>query len=199
MRERRTVGVMSSHSLVRLGIAQILKDAGHQLSELESYSVPRSTKTVSTYVLDLDHATDDTQTIVSQLRGVIADGYLVVIGTPMRIAASANHFANAELETARLDAAMLRAAVIGKPPRGSSELSRAHRLWADITRRQRDVLRWLAIGLDNPTIADHLGIGERAVKAHISALLELFDVSNRTKLALLANQAGLRPPRRGGR
>jgi DNA-binding NarL/FixJ family response regulator len=77
----------------------------------------------------------------------------------------------------------------------SAEVLRQHRLWAAVTPRQRDVLRWLATGIDNQAIARKLRIGERSVKAHLSMLLENFGVSNRTQLALIANHAGLRPPR----
>ena len=69
-----------------------------------------------------------------------------------------------------------------------------HRNWSRITARQRDVMRWLAMGLDNAAIGQKLRIGERAVKAHISSLLALFGLANRTQLALLADRAGLRPP-----
>ena len=41
----------------------------------------------------------------------------------------------------------------------------------ELTPRQRDILRWLSSGADNSTIARHLRISERAVKAHISNLL----------------------------
>jgi DNA-binding NarL/FixJ family response regulator len=72
-------------------------------------------------------------------------------------------------------------------------LVRQRRLWARITPRQREVMRWLAVGLDNRAIAQRLHIGERAVKAHVSALLEELGVDNRTQLALLAHDAGVRP------
>ena len=44
----------------------------------------------------------------------------------------------------------------------------------------------------NRTIARGLGVGERAIKAHVSALLALFGLDNRTELALVASDAGLR-------
>jgi len=61
-----------------------------------------------------------------------------------------------------------------------------------MTPRQCSVMRLLAIGRDNRTIARQLGVGERAIKAHVSALLSLFGLDNRTELALLASDAGLR-------
>ena len=82
----------------------------------------------------------------------------------------------------------------GRAPSMSSELARAHKQWAHVTARQRDVLRWLAHGLDNPGIAAKLRVGTRAIKAHISALLAMFGLESRTQLALLAHAGGLMPP-----
>ena len=44
----------------------------------------------------------------------------------------------------------------------------------------------LAAGRDNRSIAATMGVGERAIKAHVSSLLALFGLDNRTELALLA-------------
>jgi DNA-binding NarL/FixJ family response regulator len=65
-----------------------------------------------------------------------------------------------------------------------------------VTPRQREVMRCMAVGADNQAIASRLRIGERAVKAHVSALLRHFGLNNRAQLALLADHAGLRPAAR---
>ncbi|MFV0524998.1 MAG: LuxR C-terminal-related transcriptional regulator [Acidimicrobiales bacterium] len=59
---------------------------------------------------------------------------------------------------------------------------------AAVTPRQREVLALLASGLSNAEIAEHLAVSKPTVKSHVSALLRTFDVCDRTKLALLANQ-----------
>ncbi|MBX5482919.1 MAG: response regulator transcription factor [Myxococcaceae bacterium] len=51
--------------------------------------------------------------------------------------------------------------------------------------RERDVLRFVAAGMDNLTIAAHLGISERTVKTHVSALYRKLAQENRAQLALL--------------
>jgi DNA-binding CsgD family transcriptional regulator len=51
----------------------------------------------------------------------------------------------------------------------------------------------LATGADNLKIAVLLGVSERAVKAHITRLLEIFHLENRSELAVLAREAGLHP------
>ncbi|MBI3182787.1 MAG: response regulator transcription factor [Myxococcales bacterium] len=70
----------------------------------------------------------------------------------------------------------------------SSELLRA------LSEREREVLAHLAAGADNLRIANALRISERTVKAHVSNLYRKLGQDNRTQLALLARQSGLRPP-----
>jgi DNA-binding NarL/FixJ family response regulator len=56
------------------------------------------------------------------------------------------------------------------------------------------VLAWVAAGADNGDIATSLQITERTVKAHVSSLYRKLRQDNRTQLALLARQLGIRPP-----
>jgi len=53
-----------------------------------------------------------------------------------------------------------------------------------LTVRERDVLRCIAEGDDNRTIARRLGIGEGTVRSHVHVLLQKLQVSNRTQAAL---------------
>ena len=61
---------------------------------------------------------------------------------------------------------------------------------ADLTRRQRQVLRLLARGLDNAQIAAELAISPRTAREHVSAILERLGASNRTQAAVTAVQRG---------
>lgn len=56
----------------------------------------------------------------------------------------------------------------------------------NITPRERDVLGRVVSGLPNKAIAEEMGIGEQAVKAHISRLFLKFRVENRAGLAVAA-------------
>lgn len=60
--------------------------------------------------------------------------------------------------------------------------------------REREVLAYIAAGADNLKIASHLGISERTVKAHVSSLYRKLNQENRTQIALLARELGIRPP-----
>lgn len=66
-----------------------------------------------------------------------------------------------------------------------------------LTERQIEVLRLLAEGLSNAEIAQRLGITERTVKAHMSALFGVLGVATRAKVLVAAAAIGLLPNRRG--
>lgn len=58
---------------------------------------------------------------------------------------------------------------------------------AALTKRECQVAREVAIGASNKEIARTLGITERTVKAHISALLDKLGVRDRLQLSLVVN------------
>lgn len=60
------------------------------------------------------------------------------------------------------------------------------------TERQAQVLALLLRGMTNKLICRELGLAEGTVKIHISAILKLLGVSNRTQAVLAASRIGLR-------
>lgn len=60
-----------------------------------------------------------------------------------------------------------------------------------LTDRQIEVLALLATGKSNKLIARELGLSEKTVKAHITAVFRLLGVVNRTQAALEARHRGL--------
>jgi len=60
-----------------------------------------------------------------------------------------------------------------------------------LTERQLEVLRLIAQGLSNKLICRELGLAERTVKAHVTAVLRALKVSSRTQAALAAANLGL--------
>jgi DNA-binding NarL/FixJ family response regulator len=154
-------------------------------------------------LVDMDHTTEDPFLLLRNLRDRAPRSTVVIIGTAQQVGA-ANGVADGALETPEANAQVLRAVMsltqMSEQPGGLPQLSAEAQLqrqqWSMLTPRQRDVLGFLATGSDNLKIAANLGISERAVKAHVSALLSLFSAENRTELAVLACRAGLRPPLR---
>lgn len=62
---------------------------------------------------------------------------------------------------------------------------------ASLTDRQRDVLALLARGMSNKEIARALDLAEATVKMHVTAIMRLLDVSNRTQAVLAAQRLHL--------
>ena len=192
---KRSVLVLSDQVLFRQAVAAVLREEGYQIQE-QGTTAPLRSKRPDVAIVDLSHAVSDSMLLVDDLHDQLPESQLVLMGTATRLAASIDGHEDRQLELPRADIPALVRVVDGRTPAISSELARARRQWSHVTARQRDVMRWLAHGLDNPGIAAKLRVGTRAIKAHISALLAMFGLDSRTQLALLACNGGLMPPSR---
>ena len=67
-------------------------------------------------------------------------------------------------------------------PRLSGQVAR------NLTRRQRDVMRLLALGRSNKAIAQELELAEGTVKVHVSAIFKALNVTNRTEAVIVAGK-----------
>ena len=72
------------------------------------------------------------------------------------------------------------------PNREGSEANNHLALSPPLSRREYQVVRCLAIGLSNKTIARELNITEGTVKVHVKGLLRKVKAANRTQLAIWA-------------
>lgn len=64
-------------------------------------------------------------------------------------------------------------------------------LIASLTSREREVLYWLAQGMNNAEIAQKMVLSEKTVKNHVSHMLKKLGVNDRTKAAVLAWRLGV--------
>jgi len=64
-------------------------------------------------------------------------------------------------------------------------------LYANLSEREREVLRLIAEGLGNAEIAERLIIGERTVKSHVTNILGKLHVADRTQAAIYAWREGI--------
>jgi DNA-binding NarL/FixJ family response regulator len=60
----------------------------------------------------------------------------------------------------------------------------------DLTRREREVLPLVALGLSNRQIADALSIGERTVESHVANILAKWGLANRAQIAVATLRDG---------
>jgi two-component system, NarL family, nitrate/nitrite response regulator NarL len=198
-----SIAILSDQNLFREGVVQLLRVQGYQrVIEYRSAAEVLSALGDSPpqlVLVDMDHSAEDPFSLLRSLRDRAPRSMVVIIGTAHQVGA-AHGVADGVLETPKANAQVL-SAVVGLTqmseedaalPQPSPEAQRQQ--WSMLTPRQREVLGFLSTGSDNLKIAAHLGISERAVKAHVSALLSLFSAENRTELAVLACRAGLRPP-----
>lgn len=102
-------------------------------------------------------------------------------------------------------------AVIGRVTRGESALDPAltARVFEAVRRplgpdlvealseRELDILRLVAAGHDNRTIASQLHLSEKTVGNRLSEIFQKLNVTNRTQAALVAVQRGLAPAKVG--
>ncbi len=79
---------------------------------------------------------------------------------------------------------------------GVSQLSRSADAGPNLTEREEELLRLLAEGLSNKSIAQKLSLSENTVKYHLKNILQKLGVHNRTEAATQAIRLGLAKPNR---
>jgi pimeloyl-ACP methyl ester carboxylesterase/DNA-binding CsgD family transcriptional regulator len=72
----------------------------------------------------------------------------------------------------------------------ASSPASAAQAFAELTRREREVVELLARGCDNAQIAAHLGIAEKTVRNNISAVFDKLGAENRAQAIVRARDAG---------
>lgn len=68
---------------------------------------------------------------------------------------------------------------------------RREEIMHSLTRREHDVIQYLALGLSNKEIANKLDLQIATVKLHVSGICKKMDADNRTKAAIMAHQMGI--------
>jgi DNA-binding NarL/FixJ family response regulator len=66
--------------------------------------------------------------------------------------------------------------------------------WGKLTQRERQVLRLMADGLDNATIAEELDVSANTVRCHVGHIYSKLKVANRAEVIALVSKHGLLEP-----
>lgn len=61
----------------------------------------------------------------------------------------------------------------------------------ELTRREREILEFIAQGVGNSEIAENLGITQKTVRNHVSNIFNKLQVTDRVQAALRAREAGM--------
>lgn len=134
-------------------------------------------------------AFDDDENVFAALKAgaigyVLKDDSLGEIVAAIRAAAAGEGFLSTSLV----------ARVIREFTRIDRMAKRQRHLFAQVTRREAEVLDLLATGLSNRKIAQRLFLSEKTVRNHISAILGKLHANDRTEAALIAARHGLGAP-----
>jgi DNA-binding NarL/FixJ family response regulator len=137
-----------------------------------------------TEVLALTSVLEDASVVGAVRAGAI--GYLLKSAEPEELRTAIRAAAAGRVQLAPEAAARLMREV--RAPEGPEKLSE----------RETEVLRLVARGYANKTIARELGITERTVKAHVGSILSKLRLESRTQAALYAGRIGLVPVQQVG-
>jgi DNA-binding NarL/FixJ family response regulator len=101
----------------------------------------------------------------------------------------------ASIRAAHQQEGSLSPALVGRVLKEFGRLSQAAQenraLFAELTRREVEVLELLGTGLRNRAIAEKLFLSEKTVRNHISNIFQKLHLNDRTEAALLAQKHGL--------
>ncbi len=118
-----------------------------------------------------------------------AAGFLLKDTPPREIAAAVRAVADG---TATLSPAVTRNLIDSYVDRAASpRRAFARERLAELSDREREVLRLVGRGESNAAIAKELFVSEATVKTYVSRLLAKLELANRTQAAILAHEAGL--------
>jgi len=206
-----TLVIVDDHEIVRHGLASLFKDSPVKIigEATDGDGAVKATRKLKPDVvlLDVRLGNDDGLEAIKRIRSVSGDTKVVVLSAfdnPTYIARAVSAGAHDYvLKTANrseiIDA--VAAAAAGKQPSRTGEMRRIAGAMANkaalsetdvqLTPRESQVLRLIAMGLSNQEIADSLTISVETVKEHVQNLLRKMSLNDRTQAAVWAIRHGV--------
>jgi DNA-binding NarL/FixJ family response regulator len=207
-----TLYVIEDHPVVREGIRMLLEAAGEVRVVGSAASASAALRELrekrpQVVLLDLDLGEEDGLEWLPRIRAE-AGGARVLILTALRDAgrdeaalhAGASGFVHKDA-SAEVVVRAVRAVAAGElwfeprllqasGPRGAANEA-VPQPFASLTEREREIVRLVGEGLRNEEIARRLGISEKTVRNHLTAVFDKVGVSGRLELVVLAYRHGL--------
>jgi len=119
-----------------------------------------------------------------------ASGFLLKTAPPAELAAAVRVVAGGDVLLSPTITRQLIQDLVGRPRRETG----APDWLAQLTERERDVLREVARGLSNREIAELLVVSESTVKTHVNRILSKLDLRDRVQAVVLAYESGFLAP-----
>jgi two-component system, NarL family, response regulator LiaR len=213
MVERITVLIVDDHDVVRRGIRGFLEAQPDLQIVGEAASGEEAIRLVQEYIPDVVlmdlvmpgmngvAATREVKTISPRTQVVVLTSYHEDDNIFPALRAGALSYTLKDIRSGEL-AEMVRKAARGESvlhpkvaTRVIQEVREAKRsvppAFAELTERELEVLRLLAEGQSNTSIAERLVLSEKTVKGHVSNILSKLQMADRTQAAVFAWQEGL--------
>lgn len=202
------VVIADDHAVVRAGLAQLLATfadvelVGTASNGEEAVSLSAE-RTADVVLMDLEMPVVDGIEATRQIRAAQPEVAVVVLTSfsdreriLSALDAGAAGYLLKDAEPDAIERAIQAAARGEAPldPKAARALLSARRAPdpADaLSDREREVLAMVAEGLPNKLIAQHLGISEKTVKAHLTSVYRQIGVTDRTQAALWAQRHGV--------
>ena len=133
------------------------------------------------------HSADDSEEAILDAIDAGATGYLTKAATAKDVVNAVRRAGKGEI----LIPTTLFAKAVQRRRIGSLQETARARLAARFTRRELEVLKLLAAGMDSTAIADQLGIADHTVEWHVRHLIEKLQVHSKLQAVVEAARQGL--------
>jgi len=206
------IGICDDHPIVRSGVRSLFERTDDLRLVVETASLERVRRAVASVELDLllldvDLPDGSGLDAIADLTAHTTVVVLAAVASPRAILTAldrgARGFVRKDASPEDLLQAVRRALAgetalsadvalsLGDSMRGESEASGFRQRVADLSPRQREVVELVADGRSNREIARALFLSEGTVKNHVSQILDLVGVRDRTQLAVNAARFGI--------
>ncbi len=198
--------IIDDHPMLRQGVAAVLRDLEPGVTVLEApdgatgLALAAAHAGLDAVLLDLQLTGLSGMDTLARLAAAHSDLPVVMLSASedpaavrAALAAGARGYCPKSASHATMQAAvrLVLAGEIYVPPLMAGAAPSAPRGDADLTARQREVLRLVCDGQPNKQIAHTLGMQEKTVKTHVTAIFRALKVINRAQAVIAARKAGL--------